>query len=169
MFPSTELTSAGGYIPCFKTSFFDDVSEFTAFNEEGGQQAALQPGNVRGPELECTGHETGVTRMWTTPSLSSRLRRVASGGPLLAVLVCLAAAAHAQPPVPTRPDRYATDGAGVVDAGRLCALNERLAQLERETSSQVLVYLDRRILPCTSAALRSCSCCSAPRIWVSRS
>jgi uncharacterized protein len=47
--------------------------------------------------------------------------------------------------VPPRPGRYATDRAGVADAARLAALNERLAQFERDTSSQVLVYLDRRL------------------------
>jgi uncharacterized protein len=47
--------------------------------------------------------------------------------------------------VPPRPDRYAVDRAGVADAARLAALNERLAQFERETSNQVLVYLDRRL------------------------
>jgi uncharacterized protein len=57
----------------------------------------------------------------------------------------LAAAAAAAAAVPPRPDRYATDRAGVVDAARLSALNERLAQFERETSNQVLVYVDRRV------------------------
>ena len=44
---------------------------------------------------------------------------------------------------PPRPDRDAMDGAGVVEAARLSALNETLAQFERETSNQVLVYVDR--------------------------
>lgn len=56
-----------------------------------------------------------------------------------------APAAGAAVAVPPRPERYATDRAGVVDAGRLAALNERLAQFERETSNQVLVYVDRRV------------------------
>ena len=47
--------------------------------------------------------------------------------------------------VPPRPERYATDRAGVIDAARLAALNERLAQFERETSNQILVYVDRRV------------------------
>ena len=54
-------------------------------------------------------------------------------------LLGLAAAALAAVEVPPRPDRYATDRAGVVDAARLSALNETLAQFERETSNQVLV------------------------------
>ncbi|HET8646688.1 MAG TPA: TPM domain-containing protein, partial [Vicinamibacteria bacterium] len=52
--------------------------------------------------------------------------------------------------VPPRPERYATDRAGVADPARLAALNERLAQFERETSTQVLVYVDRRLPPGTS-------------------
>jgi uncharacterized protein len=62
-------------------------------------------------------------------------------------LVLLASAAQAAVEVPPRPDRYATDRAGVVGATRLSALNERLAQFERETSNQVLVYLDRKLPP----------------------
>jgi uncharacterized protein len=60
-------------------------------------------------------------------------------------LVLLATAAQAAVQVPPRPDRYATDRAGVVEAARLSALNETLAQFERETSNQVLVYVDRRL------------------------
>jgi uncharacterized protein len=57
----------------------------------------------------------------------------------------LAGPAGAAPTVSARPERYATDLAGVIDAGRLQALNERLAQFERDTSNQVLVFVDRRI------------------------
>lgn len=46
---------------------------------------------------------------------------------------------------PPRPTRYATDRAGVVDEARLRALNERLAQFERDTSNQVLVVVERRL------------------------
>jgi uncharacterized protein len=60
-------------------------------------------------------------------------------------LALLAPAAQAAVEVPPRPDRYATDHAGVVDAARLSALNETLAQFERDTSNQVLVYVDRRL------------------------
>jgi uncharacterized protein len=65
----------------------------------------------------------------------------------LAAFACLvlASAAQAAVEVPPRPDRYATDRAGVVGAARLSALNERLAQFERETSSQVLVFVDPRL------------------------
>lgn len=69
-------------------------------------------------------------------------RRVRPG---LLALVVLASVARAEVAVPPRPDRYATDRAGVVDAARLSALNERLAQFERDTSNQVLVFVDRRL------------------------
>jgi uncharacterized protein len=69
---------------------------------------------------------------------------------LLLLLSVAAPAAWAAAPVPPRPDRYATDRAGVADASRMAALNETLAQFERETSNQVLVYLDRRLPPNTS-------------------
>ena len=62
-----------------------------------------------------------------------------------AVLVLSSVAAAAAVPVPPRPERYATDHAGVVDPSRLAALNERLAQFERETSNQILIYVDRRV------------------------
>jgi uncharacterized protein len=43
-----------------------------------------------------------------------------------------------------KPSRYATDNAGVVPADRLLALDESLAAFERETSTQIVVYVDRR-------------------------
>src|SRR5687768_5596028 len=67
----------------------------------------------------------------------------------LALLV-LATAVQAAVEVPPRPDRYATDRAGVVGAARLSALNETLAQFERDTSNQVLVFVDRRLPPNTT-------------------
>jgi uncharacterized protein len=60
-------------------------------------------------------------------------------------LVLLATAAPAAVEVPPRPDRYATDRAGVVEPARLSALNETLAQFERETSNQVIVYVERAL------------------------
>ncbi len=44
----------------------------------------------------------------------------------------------------SRP-RYVTDRAGVLGAGRAEALNARLEQFERETSDQLLVWVDRKI------------------------
>jgi uncharacterized protein len=63
----------------------------------------------------------------------------------LGLLLSVASSASAASPLPSKPTRYATDRAGVIPALRLEALNERLAAFERETSNQVLVYVDRRV------------------------
>src|SRR4051794_558766 len=47
--------------------------------------------------------------------------------------------------VPPKPAQYVTDNARVLDAARASALNEKLAQFERDTSNQVLVYVDRSL------------------------
>jgi uncharacterized protein len=60
-------------------------------------------------------------------------------------LLVVAAAARAAPPLPPRPTKYATDRAQAFAPERLQALNERLAAFERETSNQVLVYVDRKL------------------------
>jgi len=72
-------------------------------------------------------------------------RGLLASGALLGAL--LAEATVSPPP---RPPRYATDHAGVADDARLRALNERLAQFERETSNQVLVVVERRLPPDTT-------------------
>lgn len=60
-----------------------------------------------------------------------------------AVLLLLAAIS-----LPPKPDRYVTDRAGVLqNAG---ALNERLASFERQTSDQILVYVDQHLPPDTT-------------------
>jgi uncharacterized protein len=69
-------------------------------------------------------------------------------GPRLSALLLLIAglpALAAGPPLPPKPAKYVTDLAGVLPAGRAAALNEKLAAFERETSNQVLVYIDRKI------------------------
>src|SRR5436309_2395428 len=45
--------------------------------------------------------------------------------------------------LPPKPSRYVTDNAGVLGAARAGTLNEKLAHFERDTSNQVLVYIDR--------------------------
>jgi uncharacterized protein len=45
--------------------------------------------------------------------------------------------------VPPKPATYVTDKIGVLDTERVHTLNEKLAQFERDTSNQVLVYIDR--------------------------
>lgn len=68
---------------------------------------------------------------------------------LLAVLPLLAAAGPV--PVPPRPARYVTDGAGVLGADVAEALDARLADFERRTSSQVLVWIAPRVPEGTTA------------------
>ena len=76
-------------------------------------------------------------------------------------LFAVAVASWAAPPLPPRPTKYATDRAQAFEAGRLSALNERLAAFERETSNQVIVYVDRKVPAgttleeMTSAAMRA--------------
>jgi uncharacterized protein len=53
--------------------------------------------------------------------------------------------------LPPKPTRYVTDNAGILGAARASALNEKLAQFERDTSNQVLVYTDRDLPPDTTA------------------
>jgi uncharacterized protein len=50
-------------------------------------------------------------------------------------------------PIPPKPAKYVTDNAHVLDAARASALNEKLAQFERDTSNQILVYVDRKLPP----------------------
>jgi len=47
--------------------------------------------------------------------------------------------------IPPKPAKYVTDNAHVLDAARASALNEKLAQFERDTSNQVLVFVDRKL------------------------
>ncbi|HEX6099067.1 MAG TPA: TPM domain-containing protein [Thermoanaerobaculia bacterium] len=64
----------------------------------------------------------------------------------LAVLLVLAALpALAQIPLPQAPTKYVTDAADVLEDEREHALNEKLAQYDRDTSNQVIVYVDRQV------------------------
>jgi uncharacterized protein len=47
--------------------------------------------------------------------------------------------------VPEKPQRYVTDRAGVFGPGQAEALNAKLEQFERETSNQILVWVDRKV------------------------
>jgi uncharacterized protein len=71
--------------------------------------------------------------------------RVAVG---LAILLAVAAQAVAraslEEQLPPKPDRYVTDRAGVL-GDRAESINARLEQFERETSNQILVWIDRKI------------------------
>lgn len=66
--------------------------------------------------------------------------------PFFAIVV---AAALTLPPPPTS---YVADAAGVIEPARETALNEQLAAFERETSNQIVVYLDRA-LPADAASI----------------
>jgi uncharacterized protein len=72
-------------------------------------------------------------------------RTFGRGALLVALVLARAWAAAADPSLPPRPAKYATDRAQSIAPARLSALNERLAAFERETSNQVLVYVDRRV------------------------
>src|SRR5215470_9683644 len=47
--------------------------------------------------------------------------------------------------IPAGPTRYVTDRAGVLPADRAEAINSRLEQYEKDTSNQLIVWVDRRI------------------------
>jgi uncharacterized protein len=47
--------------------------------------------------------------------------------------------------LPPKPERYVTDLSGVLPPDRAEALNRKLEQFERDTSNQVLVWIDRRV------------------------
>jgi uncharacterized protein len=47
--------------------------------------------------------------------------------------------------IPAKPQRYVTDRAGVFGSGQAEALNASLEQFERDTSTQILVWVDRKV------------------------
>jgi uncharacterized protein len=57
----------------------------------------------------------------------------------------LALAAAAGVPAPPKPDRYVTDGSGVLAEERARALDATLREFERRTSTQVLVWIAPRV------------------------
>lgn len=71
--------------------------------------------------------------------------RVAIPLALAAVSSVLLAQRSIEEQLPPKPERYVTDRAGVLPADRADALNRKLEQLERDTSNQLLVWIDRRI------------------------
>ncbi|HEX8153628.1 MAG TPA: hypothetical protein VF698_10900, partial [Thermoanaerobaculia bacterium] len=65
---------------------------------------------------------------------------------LLVALTAPLAVAPAVPlAVPPAPARYVSDPANVLDDAREHALNEMLAQLHRQETAQILVYVDRKL------------------------
>jgi len=67
----------------------------------------------------------------------------------LALAVLAAARAFAQRSIevqlPPKPEKYVTDRAGILGEDRVDALSRKLEQFERDTSNQILVWIDRRI------------------------
>lgn len=68
---------------------------------------------------------------------------------LLALAVLASAPSLAQSAIdaeiPEQPAQYVTDRAGVLGAGRADSLSRQLEQFERETSNQLLVWVDRKV------------------------
>jgi uncharacterized protein len=67
----------------------------------------------------------------------------------LALAILAACSALAQRSIeeqlPPKPERYVTDRAGILPSDRADALNRKLEQFERDTSNQILVWIDRRL------------------------
>jgi uncharacterized protein len=78
--------------------------------------------------------------------LTALRRRVRFPLLVLAAALALTATARAakEDTLPPKPTRYVTDRSGVL-AGRAEAINARLEDLEKESSNQILVWVDRRI------------------------
>jgi len=73
-------------------------------------------------------------------------RRAAAVAALAVALVAAAARADRYDAlIPEKPQRYVTDRAGVFGPGEAEALNARLEQFERETSDQLLVWVDAKV------------------------
>jgi uncharacterized protein len=70
-------------------------------------------------------------------------------GSTIVLFLALAAPALAQRSIeeqlPPKPERYVTDRAGVLQTDRAEALNRKLEQFERDTSNQILVWIDRKV------------------------
>lgn len=60
------------------------------------------------------------------------------------LLVCSVGFAADRPILP-KPEKYFVDHSGVVPADRANAINEKLAQFERDSSNQVIVYIEPKI------------------------
>ncbi len=79
-------------------------------------------------------------------TVSGRGARRAIALAALAVLVAgIALADRYDEQIPEKPQRYVTDRAGVFGPGEAEALNAKLEQFERDTSNQLLVWVDRKL------------------------
>ena len=74
--------------------------------------------------------------------------RFAASRPVACVASCRRAALRADrydDHIPPKPQRYVTDRAGVLGPGEPEALNAKLEQFERDTSNQILVWIDSKV------------------------
>jgi uncharacterized protein len=71
--------------------------------------------------------------------------RAVRAGVALALLAAVLRADRYDDQIPAKPQRPVTDRAGVLSAGQPEALSEKIDQFERETSNQVLVWIDRKL------------------------
>jgi uncharacterized protein len=73
------------------------------------------------------------------------MRRIAALALFGAALAAALSADRYDDLIPEKPARYVTDRAGVFGPGQAEALNAKLEQFERDTSNQVLVWVDKKI------------------------
>src|SRR5262249_38280568 len=64
---------------------------------------------------------------------------------LLSLATPLATSSQAEEVIPTKPERYFNDYAGVVSLAAAQRFNEKLAQFERETSDHVVVAIFQKM------------------------
>ncbi len=72
-------------------------------------------------------------------------RRAVALAALAVLLAGVALADRYDAQIPEKPQRYVTDRAGVFGPGEAEALNAKLEQFERDTSDQILVWVDRKL------------------------
>jgi uncharacterized protein len=69
---------------------------------------------------------------------------------MLALITTLGMALVSAIAVPPKPAAYVTDKAAVLDPARVKVVSGKLAQFERDTSDQILVYVDQHLPPDTT-------------------
>ena len=77
--------------------------------------------------------------------MTRRIRGRAPALPVLLLLLAAAARGALEDQLPPKPAKFVTDRAGVLGAARVDALARELEQFERDSSNQILVWIDRRV------------------------
>ncbi len=77
--------------------------------------------------------------------MSRRARRIVVLAAAAALAAGLSLADRYDAQIPEKPKRYVTDRANVLGPGGAEALNAKLEQFERDTSNQVLVWIDEKV------------------------